>query len=177
MIDLLNGKGPLDVSPPSTIAGTGATTTTVKPGTAGTTSTTTGAVKPAGVTVRVLNGVGTPGAAAKAATALTSAGFTVADKGDAPAVAPKTTITYATGQLAKAQLLQSALTGPAVLKEDATLKAVDVAIVVGGDFTGVKAGPPGASAGSTTVAPSTSTTLPAQISPVPLPKGTTSIPS
>jgi LCP family protein required for cell wall assembly len=167
MIDLLNGKGPIDVTP-TTVAGAPSSTTVTPSTTAG-----TGTVKPADVKVRVLNGVGTPGAAAKAGTALTGAGFAVGDKADAPALAPKTTISYGTGQLAKAQLVQSALTGPAVLKEDATLKTADVTLLVGADYTGVKAGAP--TGPSPTIA-GTSTTLPAQISPVPLPKGTTAPP-
>jgi LCP family protein required for cell wall assembly len=165
MIDLLNGRAPVDVTT-TTIAGVGATTST----TARTsTSSSVAAVRPVDVRVRVLNGVGTPGAATKVGTSLTSAGFTVADKGDAPALVAKSTINYGTGQLAKAQLLQTALLTPAVLKEDATLKAVDVSLVVGADYTGVKAvGSSGAAVGSTTS--TTSTTLPSQINPVPLPK-------
>ena len=155
MIDLLNGKAPLD-STPTTVAGP--TTTAPASG-----------VKPADVKVRVLNGVGTAGLAAKTAASLTGAGYVVPDKGDAPALAPKTTITYGAGQLAKAQLVQSTLLGPAVLREDATLKTVDVNLVLGADFTGLK--PTVGAAAPTTAAPTT--TAAPQISPVPLPKGTT----
>ena len=166
MIDLLNGKAPIDGGPATSVPAAGATTTAPK----GATPTTVG-VRPADVKVRVLNGVGTAGIAAKTATSLTNAGFAVADKGDAPAPAPKTTITYATGQVAKAQALQGALASPALLKEDPTLKAVDVSLTLGADFTGVK---PSVSAGatpgaSTTLAPTT--TAAPQINPVPLPKG------
>lgn len=170
MIDLLNGRGQFDTTP-GTVAGTGPTTTA----SAAPSSTLRPGVKTSDVRVRVLNGVGTPGAAAKAATTLTSGGYVVADKGDAPAPAPKTTITYGSGQLAKAQLLQGALLGSAVLREDATLKSVDVSLLLGADYTGLK---PTVSAGtspgatSTTVAPTTSTTAAPQINPVPLPKGT-----
>jgi hypothetical protein len=129
-------------------------------------------VKPADVRVRVLNGVGTAGLAGRTATSLTGAGYVVVDKGDAPALAPKTTITYGTGQLAKAQSVQSTLAGPAVLKEDATLKSADVNLLLGADFTGLKAGV--GAAGTTTLAPTT--TAAPQISPVPLPKGTTTPP-
>ncbi|MDQ6725350.1 MAG: LCP family protein, partial [Actinomycetota bacterium] len=165
-LDLLTGKVSTvavttTVPAPAAIA---TTTTTVKAGSTTTAPATSGtapagAPKAADVRIRVLNGVGSPGAAAKAATSLTNLGFAVADKGDAPSISPKTTITYGTGQLAKAQLLQSALATTAVLKEDATLKAVDVNLVLGGDFSGVKSGiPSGGSAGSTTVAPAGSTT-------------------
>jgi LCP family protein required for cell wall assembly len=163
MIDLLNGRAPLD-SAPTTVAGAGVTTTAPK--------TSTPAVKASDVKVRVLNGVGTAGAATKAAAGLTSSGYVVADKGDSPALAPKTTITYATGQLAKAQLLQSALLAPAVLREDATLKSVDVNLLLGADYTGLKPTVASGTAGTTsTVAPTT--TVVSQINPVPLPKGTT----
>ena len=118
----------------------------------------------------MLNGVGTPGAAAKAATTLTSAGYVVADKGDAPALAAKTTITYGTGKLAKAELVQSTLLTPAVLREDPTLKSVDVNLLLGADYTGLKPLVTSGSAVTTTLAPTT--TVAPQINPVPLPKGT-----
>jgi LCP family protein required for cell wall assembly len=162
MIDLLNGRGPVQGAPVA-----GPTTTT--PPTTGTTPAST--VKPSEVKLRILNGVGTPGAAAKAATTLTSAGYVVADKGDAPALAPKTTITYGTGKLAKAQLVQSALLTPALLKEDATLKSVDVNLLLGADYTGLKPVVTTGTAVTTTLAPTT-TAVP-EINPVPLPKGTT----
>jgi hypothetical protein len=168
MIDLLNGRAPLDTTA-TTVAGTGAVTTTA-PSTS---------VKPSEVKIRVLNGVGAPGAAAKAATTLTSSGFVVADKGDAAALAPKTTITYGAGLLAKAQLVQNALLTPAVVREDPTLKSVDVNLLLGADYTGLKpAVSAGGSAttGTATTAPSTTTTLPPQINPVPLPNGTATPP-
>jgi LCP family protein required for cell wall assembly len=167
MIDLLNGRTGLDSTSTSVPAVAGTTTTAPR--------TTTSTVKASDVKVRVLNGVGQAGAAAKAAASLTSAGYVVADKGDAPALAPKTTITYASGQVAKAQLLQSALLAPAVLREDATLKSVDVNLLLGADYTGLKATvSAGAAATTTSVAPTT--TVVSQINPVPLPKGTAAPP-
>ena len=166
MIDLLNGKAPVDVTP-TTVPGTGATTSAPPP-----TSATGSMVKPSDVRVRVLNGVGTPGAATKAGTGLTSQGFVVADRGDAPALAPKTTITHGPGDREKAQLVQNALLTPAVVQEDATLRSVDVNLVLGADYTGVK---PSVSAGTAvTTVPTTAvpTTVPPQINPVPLPRGT-----
>jgi hypothetical protein len=155
MIDLLNGKAPLS-STSTTVAGP--TTTAPAPG-----------AMPADVKVRVLNGVGTAGLAARTATGLTGAGYVVADKGDAPALAPKTTITYGAGQLAKAQSVQSTLAGPSVMREDATLKTVDVNLLLGADFAGLK---PGVGVAATTTVAPTTTTAP-EIHPVPLPKGTT----
>jgi hypothetical protein len=154
MIDLLNGKASIDGTPTT---GAGPTTTAPASG-----------PKPADVKVRVLNGIGTAGLAAKTATSLGGAGYVVADKGDAPALTAKTTITYGSGQLAKAQSVQRTLLGPAALKEDATLKSVDVNLLLGADFTGLK--PTVGAAAPTTVAPTTTT--PPEISPVPLPKGT-----
>ncbi len=159
MIDLLNGRGPVEPT----------TTTTTAPPTTGTTP--ASSVKPADVRLRVLNGVGTAGAATKAATTLTSAGYVVADKGDAPALAPKTIITYGTGKLAKAELVQSALLTPATLREDPTLKSVDVTLLLGADYTGLKPVSTSSTAVTTTLAPTT--TVVSQINPVPLPKGTT----
>lgn len=185
-LDLLNGKVSVAVPTPTTTtpAAAASTTSTVK----GATTTTTrapaaaGATPAAGVTaadvrVRILNGVGSPGAAAKAATGLTNLGFTIADKGDAPSISPKTTIMYGTGLLAKAQLLQSSLVTTAVLKEDATLKAVDVNLVLGGDFTGVKSAiSPGGSTSTTAAPAAPSNTVAPQISPIPLPKAATTPP-
>ncbi len=166
MIDLLNGLGPVDVP--------AAGPTTTAPPTTGTTP--ASSVKPADVRLRVLNGVGTAGAAAKAATTLTSAGYVVADKGDAPALAPKTTITYGTGKLARAELVQSTLLTPAILREDPTLKSVDATLLLGADFTGLKPVVTAGGAVPTTLAPITTlaptTTVAQQINPVPLPKGT-----
>ena len=155
MIDLLNGKAPLS-STPTTVAGP--TTTAPAPG-----------ARPADVKVRVLNGVGSAGLAGRTAASLTAAGYVVADKGDAPALAPKTTITYGAGQLAKAQSVQSTLAGPSVMREDATLKTVDVTLLLGADFTSLK---PGVGVAATTTVAPTTTAVP-EISPVPLPKGTT----
>ncbi len=159
MIDLLNGRGDVDTGPTTTAP----TATTARP-----------TVKASDVKVRVLNGVGTPGAAAKAGTTLTASGYVVAEKGDAPARAPKTTITYAPGQLAKAELLQGALLAPAALREDATLKSVDVSLLLGADYTGLKprvsGGTSATSTPTTTLAPTTTVTVP--INPVPLPEGT-----
>jgi polyisoprenyl-teichoic acid--peptidoglycan teichoic acid transferase len=160
MIDLLNGRVSVDGTP---TPATGATTSTAP----------ASAVKSSDVRVRVLNGVGTPGAASKAGTTLTGAGYVVTDRGDAPALAAKTTISHGPGQLAKAQLLQSALLTPAVIREDATLKSADLSLVLGADYTGFKAT---VSSGGTPTTVAPSTTIATEINPVPLPKGTTAPP-
>jgi hypothetical protein len=114
-------------------------------------------VRPGDVRVRVLNGTGAEGAASRAGDALQNAGYNVADKGDANAFTyNRSVIRYATGQLAKAQLLQRSVQGNPTLQEDRTLRTVDVALVVGSDFTGVRSTPAPAPNGqgspSTTVA-------------------------
>jgi LCP family protein required for cell wall assembly len=159
MIDLLNGRVTVDGTP-TTVAGA-PTSTTPAP-----------SVKPSDVRVRVLNGVGTAGLASKAATTLTGAGYVVVDRGDAPALAAKTTITHGSGQAAKAQLVQSTLLTPATVREDATLKSADVNLVLGADYTGLK---PTVTSGTPTTA-ATPTTIASEINPVPLPKGTTAPP-
>ena len=160
-LDLLNGMA-------TTATATTTLPTSVPATTITTAKATTGAATgpmATDVRIRILNGVGTPGAASKAATGLTAIGFTVADKGDATSILPKTMIMYGTGQLAKAQLLQGSLVTTAVLKEDATLKAVDLNLVLGGDFTGVKSGiSSGASGAPTAVVP---TTIAVPTSPAP----------
>lgn len=144
LVDVLNGKAPIEVTTPAA-AGAPASAPTGE-----------ATPKPGDVMVRVLNGLGAPGAATKAADSLTALGFKVADKGDAPSTSAKTTILYGAGRLAKAQLLQRSLVTSAVLKEDATLQAVDVNLVLGGDYTGVKAGiSSGASSAPTTAPPAT----------------------
>lgn len=155
LIDLLNGTASIDGSTPTTVA----SPTTTAP---------VSGVKPSEVRVRVLNGVGTAGLAGRTATSLTGAGYMVAERGDSPSLAPKTTITYGAGQQAKAQLLQSALVGPSVLREDPTLRSVDVNLLLGADFNGLK---PAVTATTATTAAPTTTVAP-QITPVPLPKGT-----
>ena len=170
IIDMLNGISPPSVDP----VAVDATTTTAVP-------VPTSDVKPSTIRVRILNGAGTVGLAGRTGAGLTSTGYVVVEKGDAPAPAPKTTITHGVGQFAKAETLSRALLSPAVITEDATLKAVDVSIVLGVDFVGLKATVSSGTGVTTTGgAPTTTTVLPSTtipaINPVPLPKGTTVAP-
>ncbi|HEX3393885.1 MAG TPA: LCP family protein, partial [Acidimicrobiales bacterium] len=101
---------------------------------------TTGAsdVRPGDVRVRVLNGNGSEGAAAKAGADLGGPGFNVADQGDADNFKyAHTTIRYATGQKAKADLLARYLKSGAIVTEDKTLRTVDLTLAVGADYSGV----------------------------------------
>jgi LCP family protein required for cell wall assembly len=122
-------------------------------------------VRPEDVRVRVLNGYGGDGAAGKASTALTDVGFNVADRGDADSYNyPHTVIRHAKGSRPAADLLQRHLKTAATIQEDASLRTVDLTLVLGGDYAGVvaqPAGPPASQATPTTAA-TTGTTPPAQ---------------
>ena len=129
---------------------------------------------PAVVGVRVLNGAGEPGVAARTATALQGAGFTIAGApADAESPAVRTAVRYAPDQLAKAELLERYLKAGAALREDSTLSGADVALVVGSDYAGLR-DEPGPAPGAT--APTTATTVDSGMTPAPLPAGTAAPP-
>jgi LCP family protein required for cell wall assembly len=98
-------------------------------------------VKPESVRVRVLNGTGQNGLAAQVSVALGGPGFSVADRGDATGKFQQTTIRYGSGAFDKAQLLQRYLQNGARLVSDPSLRTVDVALVVGSDYAGVRSTP------------------------------------
>ncbi|HYX45125.1 MAG TPA: LCP family protein [Acidimicrobiales bacterium] len=134
-------------------------------------------VRPGDVRVRILNGKGTDGAAADAGEALDKLGFTVADRGDADSYNyTRTLVRYAGGQHAKAQLVQRYLSAGAVLREDTSLRTVDVVLTLGADYTGTRTEPASPSAGSSAAAP---TTAPGrqQGPATPAPKGAPARPS
>jgi LCP family protein required for cell wall assembly len=97
-------------------------------------------VQPSAVAVRVLNGSGRAGQAAEAAQALSSAGFSVANTGNATESAT-TTIRYAPGRISQAELLGRYLEPAPSLREDPTLESIDAVLVTGTDFTRVLATP------------------------------------
>ena len=97
------------------------------------------AVPPGDIDVRVLNGIGTAGAAGNASTALKSAGYRVSGTGDSPKVA-RTTIRHPAAALAKAQTLQAALTSGAELSVDEDVTGGGVVLVLGADYAGLRAG-------------------------------------
>ena len=124
-------------------------------------------VLPSTVRVRVLNGSGVPGQATKVASEIgpNGTGFNIAGTGDADAFNyTQSVISYGPGQQLKAQLLQAALKSPAQLKLDPKLKAVDLVLVVGADFTGTRP-LPGNVQVTTTVPSTTSTTAGAVAKP------------
>lgn len=113
-------------------------------------------ILPSSIRVRVLNGSGADGQAGEAATALRESGFVIAGTpGDADTSKYiKSVIRYGAGQIDKARLLQAYVGGSSQLKEDLTLRGIDVALVTGADFTGVRP-PAGVGAPATTAAPTT----------------------
>src|SRR4051794_9622731 len=99
-------------------------------------------LKPEGVRVRVLNGTGQTGLAAQVSVALQGPGFSIADRGDASGGRySQTLIRYGGGALGKAKRLQRYLqTGPRLVS-DPSLRTIDVALVVGSDYAGVRTTP------------------------------------
>lgn len=103
------------------------------------------------VRVRVLNGTGTPGEAAEVGDDLRAAGFSLAETGDAAELGVRyTEVRYGDGQRPAAELVERWMTGPARLVADDD--TVEVTVVTGGDYRGVRSAP--------RPPPSTTTTLP-----------------
>jgi hypothetical protein len=126
-------------------------------------------VKPSDVRVRVLNGAGTAGLAAKVSSDLRSQQINVVDSGNADNFNyARSVVRHRSDDLAKAQLLQRVLVSGAQLVKDETLASVDVALVIGRDYAGVQAAPE--SVTPTSTAPTTTTTL-KRPEPVPQSKG------
>jgi LCP family protein required for cell wall assembly len=94
-------------------------------------------VAPSAVKVRVFNGSGTPGLAASTATALQTAGFTVAGTGNADSADyTRTEIRYAAGDAALATTLAGQFPG-AKLTQQTGVTPGTVELVIGSDFTAV----------------------------------------
>ena len=98
-------------------------------------------VVPSSVHTRVLNGSGRAGEANAARNDLAAAGFNAADASNASVELDTTTVRYAEGQRAKAELLASYLETAPTLVEDPTVRTVDVVLVTGLDYAGVLAAP------------------------------------
>jgi len=109
-------------------------------------------ILPNSIRIRVLNGTGTSGQATEAAQGLTKASFNVAGTGDADSFRYiKSVIRYGSGQLGSAQALQPYVEGGAQLREDLTLRDVNLVLITGADFGAIRAtGTPGAGAPPTT---------------------------
>jgi len=144
-IDLINGKTP-EPPPPAAAPPAGGAPTTFP------------AVD---ASIKVLNGTGTKGAAAKAADELKAVNLTVSDTGDASDSVDRTVIRYSDGQRAKAEALAGAFKTAPELTADSDVKAGNLVLVVGADYTGVRDG-------VTAAAPTTTTSVPTP-TPVPVP--------
>jgi len=96
-------------------------------------------VLPNTIQVRVLNGSGKPGGGSAVAKELTGAGYSVASTGDADSFHyVGSVIRYGAGQLAEARQLRSSLLGDVTMRADPTLRDVDLTLVVGSSFAGVR---------------------------------------
>ena len=112
---------------------------------------------PSSVRVRVLNGTGTPGEAADAATALRDAEFAIAGTGDAPRLGvARTEVRHPASATAAAQLLARWLVADArvVVADDVDV----VTLVTGADWAGLLASPRPAPEAAPTTLPTTTTT-------------------
>jgi hypothetical protein len=108
-------------------------TSTPEPTATPTATPTPSSVDPAKVTLRVLNGTTTTGAAAKAETVIEKAGFTVRTIGNAKNQDYATTqVYYATGQKAAAEAVKESLTGYDVTITESSLANPDMILVVVG---------------------------------------------
>jgi LCP family protein required for cell wall assembly len=118
-------------------------------------------VLPNTVRVRVLNGSGIDGQAGDVARALQGVNFSVAGTGPADSYRyTASVVRYGRGQLSKAQLLQGYVGGGVQLREDRTLRGVDLVLISGRTFSGIA--PPSAAGATTSTAPATRSGNPAQ---------------
>jgi LCP family protein required for cell wall assembly len=115
-------------------------------------------IPPGSVRVRVLNGTGTGGQAGDVASELSQQGFVTAGTGDADSfkyIAP--VIRFGRGQRDKAVLLQAYVLGGAQLREDLTLRGVDLVLVTGAQYEGLR-NPRGSTTPTTAGVATTATT-------------------
>jgi LCP family protein required for cell wall assembly len=121
-------------------------------------------IPPSSVRVRVLNGTGTGGQAGEVTSGLSKEGFVVSGSGDADSFKYlKTVIRYGRGQHDKAVLLQAYVQGGAQLREDLTLRGIDLVLVTGAEYGGIRN--PKAPAPTPTTAPPTTAKGPATTKP------------
>lgn len=122
-------------------------------------------VAPSDVSVRVLNGSGVEGAAAKALGELEAVGFEGGGSTNASKTFQSTEVHYRPGDDDKAAVVAGAVKGPVELVEDDGVEGADVWLVVGRSFGGIGQ-PSAASPGS---APPAGIPEPASLAPVPGP--------
>jgi LCP family protein required for cell wall assembly len=126
-----------------------------------------GELREADVSVTVLNGTGKVGEASAVRGALESVGFEVDGTGNAPEHADRSTVRYAPGSLAAADLVARHLTNGAVLIEDADAAPGSVTLTVGPEFTTVMQSPfaPTSTTTTATTATNTGATTPTTVAP------------
>jgi polyisoprenyl-teichoic acid--peptidoglycan teichoic acid transferase len=111
--------------------------------------------KPSQIRVRVFNGSGQSGIAAKTGGELSGHGFVTAGVGNKPSLRA-TEVRYRPGSQDKAAVVQSYLGGVGKLIEDRSVAEVDVDIVLGKDFKAVAAPAGAAPAGAAPASPEAS---------------------
>jgi LCP family protein required for cell wall assembly len=109
-------------------------------------------VPPGQVRVAVLNGTGVQGLAAGTAQGLTARGFQVASTGNAPAAAGSVIAYPSAAQLPAARTLAAQLTG-VTLRQDPTVPAGTVELILGASFTSLAQPPGGPSGPGSTASP------------------------
>ena len=134
-----------------------------------------GAVTEAEVSVQVLNGSGAPHQATDVSVALRAVGFTTLTPGDSRTPFAVTTVRYAPGSEAAADLVARHLTSRATLEEDRSLKPNRVALITGADFTTVMTEPWPSTTTTSTTAPPTTDATPTTTSPATEPAPTTTV--
>jgi LCP family protein required for cell wall assembly len=92
---------------------------------------------PGDTKVKVLNASGAEGAAAKALSSLTGAGFHDGGSGNADGTLQTTEVRYPSGNDAQAALVASYVSGPVKLVEDSSVSGSDVTLVLGKSFGGI----------------------------------------
>ena len=113
-----------------------------------------GSVRPGEVAVQVLNGNGSGASASRGAAALQQAGFKVVGSGNADSYTyAQTVVRYGPGKEARAELLRNQLVAGAVVEADSSLTHVDVALVLGADYTGVRSAAPSPASGVAATTP------------------------
>jgi hypothetical protein len=120
---------------------------------------------PGDTEVKVLNASGAEGAASKALTALTDAGFRGGGTGNADSSLQTTEVRYRSGADAEAALVASYVSGPVKLVEDSSVSGADVSLVLGRGFGGITA--PAAAAPAATPSGGPTLAQPGSLAPVP----------
>jgi LCP family protein required for cell wall assembly len=124
-----------------------------------------GELREADVSVTVLNGTGHVGEAAAVRGALESVGFAVDGTGNASQHVDRSTVRYAPGSLAAADLVARHLTNGALLVEDADATSGSVILTVGPEFTTVMQSPFAPTSTTTTAPSGTNGTTPTTAAP------------